>query len=236
MVGMGPDDTTQQPVGGKSLLDKITEDPDFINRGAADAMEPVATKPVPTPASPALPEHAEPLVLDRDPAFKRVVQPNLLPPRSERPRVRRRGRVLLVAGAVLVVGAGVAAGGYALLSRRPAPVAVATPTPSPTRTPSPTPPPTATPSSTPLPTPTPPPPPQTVTAPAATPTADHPQAVKITSSSGLWLRSSPTSVNRGNIIGWMPNGATISVDSVGDFWWHGVYRGQPGYFAVKYTQ
>jgi hypothetical protein len=69
-----------------------------------------------------------------------------------------------------------------------------------------------------------------------TPTTDHPQSVTITDASGLWLRSSPTSVNRSNIIGWMPKGAIVSVDQIGDFWWHGTYRGQAGYFASKYTQ
>jgi len=37
-------------------------------------------------------------------------------------------------------------------------------------------------------------------------------------------------------MGWMPKGATVSVDTTGDFWWHGTYKGQPGYFASKYTQ
>jgi hypothetical protein len=219
------------PAGAKSLLDKITDDPDFINRGAADAVEPVDAKPVAVPKSADLPEQVEPLVLDRDPNFKRVLELNLLPPMAERPHWRRAWPVVVVALVVLVGGGG--AGAFVFLNR-PARVARATPTPK--LTPSVTPTPSPTPSPTPKPTPSATPVPETVTAPAVTPTPEHPQAVKITSPSGLWLRSSSTSENRSNIIGWMPNGATISVDAVGDFWWHGVYKGQPGYFAVKYTQ
>jgi hypothetical protein len=74
-----------------------------------------------------------------------------------------------------------------------------------------------------------------VTAPTVAPTVDHPQAVIVKSPSGLWLRSSPDSSSRNNIIGWMRNGATVSVDATGDFWWHGTYAGQAGYFAVSYT-
>jgi hypothetical protein len=233
----------------KSLLDKITEDPEFINRGVADATEPepaqpVATQPVASapasaamPVSKPLPDHVEPLVLDRDPTFKRVVQPNLLLVRAKPvPGPRRVWPVAAVAIGVLAIASG--AGTFVFLQGQPARVAVTTPRPSATPTPKPTPTPTpsATPTPTPSPTPVATPVPETVTAPAVTPTAEHPQAVKITSKSGLWLRSSPTSVNRSNIIGWMPNGATINVDNVGDFWWHGTYKGQAGYFAVKFTQ
>jgi hypothetical protein len=139
-----------------------------------------------------------------------------------------------VGAVVLLVGAG--GGYYWVFMRHPAqPVAVATPTPTPSPSASATP--TPTPSPTPTPTPSPTPTPQlTIQAPTTTPTADHPQSLRVTSNSGLWLRSSPTSVNRSNIIGWMPNGATVSVDQVGDFWWHGTYKGQAGYFASKYTQ
>jgi hypothetical protein len=34
----------------------------------------------------------------------------------------------------------------------------------------------------------------------------------------------------------MPDGAQISVDQTGDFWWHGTYKGKAGYFASTYTQ
>ncbi len=78
--------------------------------------------------------------------------------------------------------------------------------------------------------------PQTISAPAVTPTADHPQNVTVQSKSGLWLRSTPDSSSRSNIISWMPNGATVSVDKIGDFWWHGSYNGTAGYFASSYTQ
>ena len=111
----------------------------------------------------------------------------------------------------------------------PKPTVAPTPTPTPAPSPSPTPTPQATPAPTAIPSP------QTVTAPKETPTPEHPQDVTIKSPSGLWLRSTPTSVNKSNIIGWMPNGATIKVDGVGEFWWHGIYKGQSGYFASAYT-
>ncbi|HSH31295.1 MAG TPA: hypothetical protein VK963_01370, partial [Candidatus Saccharimonadales bacterium] len=74
------------------------------------------------------------------------------------------------------------------------------------------------------------------TAPLATPTASNPQTVTVRSKNGLWLRSTPNSSNRRNIIGWIPDGAQVSVDQTGDFWWHGTYAGTTGYFASKYTQ
>jgi hypothetical protein len=84
--------------------------------------------------------------------------------------------------------------------------------------------------------PTPPPAADTVTAPAVTPTADKPQTVTVRSQNGLWLRSTPDSSNRNNIISWIPNGAQVLVDQTGEFWWHGTYKGQTGYFASTYTK
>lgn len=104
---------------------------------------------------------------------------------------------------------------------------VVTPSPSPAASPTPV----ATPAPTPAPSAA-----TTVTAPAVTPTAEKPQTVTVTSKNGMWFRSTPTSVNNDNIIGWLPNGAQISVDEVGDFWWHGTYKGKTGYFASKHTQ
>jgi len=109
-------------------------------------------------------------------------------------------------------------------SARPSSSPCLTPTPTPSESPSPSPSPT--PSTVPV----------TVTLPTTTPTTSNPQAVKVTSSSGLWLRSTPSSVNRSNIIGWMPKGAVVSVDQEGSFWWHGTYNGRSGYFASSYTQ
>jgi len=155
----------------------------------------------------------------------------------------RKSRVvgLVAMGAVAVLALG--GGAYALLSHKPAPkqpaVAAITPKPTPspseTPTPSPTPTPSATPRPTPSPTPSSTPQPQTVSQPAVAPTTSHPQSVTVKATNGLWLRSSPTSVDKSNIIGWMPNGATVSVDATGSFWWHGTYQGKTGYFASTYT-
>jgi hypothetical protein len=173
------------------------------------------------------------LLNDKTPTPPPPAQPVATPP-SVAPQ-RRRNMWVPVLVVILLLGGGAA--GYVVLFKKPPeqPVAKTTPTPTPLSTPTPTPTPSPTPSPTATPTPTP-TPAQTVTAPTQTPTKEHPQAVKITSKSGLWLRSSATSINRDNIIGWMPDGATISVDAVGDFWWHGVYKGQAGYFASKYTE
>jgi hypothetical protein len=140
--------------------------------------------------------------------------------------------IAVVVSTVLVLSGVTAA--FVVLRPKPAPVAVTTPSPTPSPTPSVTPSPT--PSATPVPTPVPTPAPAlALTVPTVAPTSSHPQSSVVTSSSGLWLRSSPTSVNKSNIIGWMPKGSTVSVDSIGDFWWHGAYKGQAGYFASKYT-
>ncbi len=155
------------------------------------------------------------------------------------------GLVAMAGVAVLIV----AGGAYALLGHKQTPkspsgtpkpaVAVSSPSvrpsasPSTSPSPTPTPTPSATPSATPSPSST--PAPQTVSQPTVTPTSSHPQSVTVKAASGLWLRSSPSSVNRSNIVGWMPDGATVSVDSTGDFWWHGTYQGKSGYFASSYT-
>lgn len=146
------------------------------------------------------------------------------------PETKPKRRVWPLAVAAVAVVAALGGGGYYLYAKTAAQpqVAVASPTPPPTVTPSPVP--------TPSPTPAPIPAAANVTAPAAVPTSDHPQAVTVKSPSGLWLRSSASSSNKQNIIGWIPNGGTVSVDAVGDFWWHGTYGGKVGYFASNYTQ
>ncbi len=152
------------------------------------------------------------------------------------PETKPKGRVWRGAVAAVAVVAALGGGGYYLYAQTTAQpkVAVASPTPSLAVTPSPTP--TSTPAATPSPTPTPIPAAANVTAPAAVPTSDHPQAVTVKSPSGLWLRSSASSSNKQNIIGWIPNGGTVSVDAVGEFWWHGTYGGKVGYFASNYTK
>jgi hypothetical protein len=156
-----------------------------------------------------------------------VTPPGTEPPKSKKPLV-----IAVVIGTVLLLGGITAA--FVVLHPKSAPVAVSTPSPTPSPSPSATPSPTPslTPSPTPAATPT---PALALTVPSVAPTTSQPQSSVVTSPTGLWLRSSPTSVNKSNIIGWMPKGATVSVDSIGDFWWHGVYNGQAGYFASKYT-
>lgn len=71
----------------------------------------------------------------------------------------------------------------------------------------------------------------------ASATATSTSEVTVKAAKGIWFRSSPTSDTKSNIIGWIPNGGKISVDSRADsFWWHGTYKGKVGYFAQKYTQ
>jgi hypothetical protein len=154
-------------------------------------------------------------------------------PVAAAPVAKRKVPVALIAVAAVVV----AAGAYAALARPWAGKPVVAPISSPSASASPSPAPSPAPSPTPSPTPNPTPSPElTITAPTTAPTADHPQTLTVTSKSGLWLRSSPTSVNKSNVIGWMPNGAQVSVDATGDFWWHGTYKSTAGYFASKYTQ
>lgn len=150
----------------------------------------------------------------------------VVPPAS----VASSGRKLLFAiiGGIVFLAL-VGGGAFLVLPKKPAPVVIVTapslrPVPGASATPSPTvtPSPTATPA-------------LAVTQPTVAPTAGHPQSSTVTSTSGLWLRSSATSIDQSNIIGWMPKGAVVSVDSIGPFWWHGTYNGRSGYFASKYT-
>lgn len=237
----------------KSLMDEIAEDPAIINRSAPEPAVEV-TAPVIADASVATATEAagvaqqdqmnrgmkapefdllHPNSLDDEPQSTVVLAANGAvagPP----PPVKKHKKLALIIGAVLVVLVAGGGAAYALYGHPAQPVAVApaqsTPSPSPTIAPTPTPTPT------PLPTPAATPVPAEVTAPAAAPTVDRPQAVKVTVKSGLWLRSTPDSSNQKNVIGWMPNGATVSVDSVGSFWWHGTFNGRAGYFAVNYTK
>lgn len=153
--------------------------------------------------------------------------------------------LLVSTGLVLMLSGGGAAAYYSLRpSAAPAVHVTPSPTPKPTPSPSPTdsPTPSASPSpsitleASPSPSPSPAAAPVEVTAPSTAPTAAHPQIVTVKSPSGLWLRSTASSANKSNIIGWLPNGAQVSVDSIGDFWWHGTYSGKTGYFAVSYTK
>lgn len=243
---MKSDEAPLKP-GKANILDKIAVDPEMINRDLAHAKVPLEAKAVVATESSHdhLPEMAEkelaamartgehaPVLINLLP--EKVIVAEVVPRKSRRP---------LVIGSIVVglalVDAGI--GALALASKwRAQPVAQVAPTPTPKATASSTPTPTISPSPSPTPTPTPAPAstpkPETVTAPVVAPTKEKPQAVTITSKSGLWLRSSADSSDRGNIVGWMPNGAVVNVDQVGDFWWHGTYKGQTGYFASKYTQ
>jgi hypothetical protein len=235
------DENHPKPEPDKSLMDKIAADPGIINRSVADAGEaPVVVKPVPEAVAPSAPVAAV------DPAARmgnnmKAPVLNLLhpadpvepPAAAAKPAAasgKPRRKMWPVVAAATVVVAGLGGTGYMWYSKMQAPetpVAQVTPTPIPTTTPTPAP--------TPSPTPTPTPVPQEVTVPAVTPTAERPQAVTVKWKSGLWLRSTPNSSNKNNIIGWMPDGAQVSVDQIGDFWWHGTYNGKTGYFAVNYT-
>jgi hypothetical protein len=221
--------------------------PDNIEPGTFVAPNAENPWPVAGPVKPD--EGVEPLLPDRDNVHRipklnllqkvgaePVVVPVLVPAEGV-PVVARKKSLLpvwMALAAVVLLGGGTA--GYVVYTKKPAPVAVVRSTPSPTALPTPSPTAVATPSPSPTATPTPSVAPQTVTGLTATPTAGHPQNVTVTSKSGLWLRSSATSINQSNVIGWMPNGSTVSVDSIGSFWWHGTYRGTSGYFASKYTQ
>ena len=149
---------------------------------------------------------------------------------SAAPASKHVNRIAVV-GVIVAVLALTGAGLFLVFRKnsQPQPKAQTSPTPvvTPTPTPAPSPPSTAPPL---------PDAPTTVSVPAVAPTSDHPQTVTVQSKSGLWLRSTPDSSSRANIIGWIPNNAQVSVDKIGDFWWHGTYKGQAGYFASKYTQ
>jgi hypothetical protein len=225
-------------MNASELHKRSPTDPDFINRGM-QSQSGSATPSVPTTgAQPsAAADEPAPVVIDRDPASYRLATINLIETPSfiaSEAKPTRRGPMLPVVAIwmlAVIVAALIGSGYYALTLRHTAnrvvPKSTATPTPLPTVTPTLTPAPV-----TPPPTP---PAPAAVTVPATTPTVAHPQSVIVKSPSGLWLRSSPDSSGRQNIIGWMPNGAGISVDQEGSFWWHGTYRGQAGYFAISYT-
>ena len=233
----------------KNLLDRIAADPAIINRGIDPGDEPVQSVDGSTAASPsaAIVGPSEPIVIDRDPTAHRVVEINLmkdaLPTEQAAPApvvksVKRSNMAAMVVAGVVVMAALGAA--YYLASTRSQLTAKVShlPTPAPTLVTSPSPTvaavtPTVTPVATVAPVPT--SAPTSVSAPAVAPSSGHPQSVVVKSPSGLWLRSTPDSSSRSNIIGWMPDGASVSVDQVGDFWWHGSYGGQAGYFAVSYT-
>ncbi|GAC1371346.1 MAG: hypothetical protein NVSMB39_5030 [Candidatus Saccharimonadales bacterium] len=212
-----------------NLLDAIAADPGLINRPLPKFQDELTS-----PADQVAAAQAAPAVV-------------LLHPDEHLPApVPAKGHkfVLLAVsvGIFLMLSGGGAAAYFAL---RPAASvivpALATPTPPRTPIPSPfaSPSPTVSPSPTPVPTLSPSPTPSSVlgvTAPTAPPSADNPQMVTVTNSAGLWLRSTPNSQNKSNIIAWMPKGAQVSVDQTGDFWWHGAYQGKTGYFAVSYTK
>ena len=227
---------------GESLLDKIAADPDIINRpmGGVSAQGPVSE------TSTASDEASGKLVL--------LHPDEHFPVEAPATHGHRLVLLLITAGVLMVLSGG---GAAAYFSFRPAPAAVTeTPTVTPTPTPSPsesaTPEPTPEPTPTPLPTgsvpygstPTPAPTPKMagvlsasdVPAPEVTPSASDPQIVTVQNKSGLWLRSTADSSSKNNIVAWVPNGAQMSVDSLGDFWGHGTYNGKSGYFAVSYTK
>lgn len=137
---------------------------------------------------------------------------------DSRPKLSSWRPKLMVALIALVIIVGLGTGSFLLLSKEKSQKPVS---PPPKTVPAPPPPVPAA---------------QTVTAPAITPTVDRPQTVIVQSNSGLWLRSTPDSSSRSNIVGWMPKGATVLVDQVGGFWWHGAYKSTAGYFASDYTQ
>jgi hypothetical protein len=236
--------TVEVPVKASSAAMEVTHDPSAVSEfeGSADkAPEPAAQNA--TSAAAEVSANAEVIADTPDPApapDDKTAGVSLLET-HEHLKPGKGGRKLmpLAIAAALVVVSGGGAGAYYMLKNQPAPesglvAATATPTVAPTA--SPTPAVTPAPTAAPTPAPTPAPAPQEVTAPAVAPTADHPQMVPVTSSSGLWLRSSPSSASKKNIIGWLPKGAQVSVDSVGSFWWHGTYNGKTGYFAVNYTK
>jgi hypothetical protein len=231
----------------KSLMDKIAADPEIINRSVVDAGEtPVVVAPVSGAAVESAPHETAAVpeqmgnsntapMLNLLKAGEAVVAPPVKPAAEPAVAAVHKRKLWPVVAVVVVALVGLGGVGYAWYSKNQAakPLAQATPTVTPTPVATPASTPTATP--TPTPTPSPAPVPQEVTAPAVAPTAEHPQSVTVTSKSGLWLRSTPNSSNKSNIVGWLPNGAQVSVDQVGDFWWHGSYSGKTGYFAVNYT-
>lgn len=164
------------------------------------------------------------------------VQAALAPqePVATPPAALKQSKTLLITAMIITITVIASASAYFFIMSSRKPSVVINSSPAPTITPTPT----ETPTTSPIPevTPIPESAPATVTVPTVTPTSDHPQMVTVQAKSGLWLRSSPTSINQKNVIGWMPNNAQVSVDQIGDFWWHGTYAGNTGYFASKYTQ
>lgn len=164
------------------------------------------------------------------------VQAALAPqePVATPPAAPKQSKTLLITAIIITITVIASASAYFFImsSRKPSVVVNSSPAPTITPTPSETPTTSPTPEVTPISESA----PATVTVPTITPTSDHPQMVTVQAKSGLWLRSSPTSINQKNVIGWMPNNAQVSVDQIGDFWWHGTYAGNTGYFASKYTQ
>ena len=223
-------------------MDKIASDPEIINRSIADTGEqPVVVTPPPQAAKTALAPQSNISMGSGSvaPALN-LLAPNVLIAQNvttavQAPLVKKRKNVAApVVAVALVLLLGGSAAAYFVVSNNAAsrPV-VAKAQPSPVSTPlASTLPPTPTPV---VATTTPVPAPVTVTAPTTLPTIEHPQNVSVKSRSGLWLRSTPTSISQKNVISWIPYNGAVSVDAVGDFWWHGTYLGKSGYFAVNYT-
>ena len=231
----------------QSLMDKIAADPEIINRAAVGPEAPVVEAPpvvVTQPVDPATAPKQHPVELAPAPVLNLLAPNSLSVAKAETvvataeavPKTTFKKKLgLAVLGLVLLMGGGGAAAAFYMASKnnavpvavRPTASPVSTLAPSPSTSPAPTPTPTPSPAPTPAQT--------TVSAPVVQPTVEHPQFVTVKSKSGLWLRSSPDSSTQKNVIGWMPYNGQVSVDTVGNFWWHGTYAGKPGYFAVSYT-
>ena len=227
----------------KNLMDKIASDPEIINRSIADTGEqPVVVTPPPQVASLALAPQSNLSMGSRSvaPAFN-LLAPNVLIAQNvitaaQAPLAKKRKNVAapVIAVALVLFFSGSAAAYYVRSNNLASRSVIAKAQPSPVGSPLASAlPPTPTPA---VATATPVLAPATVTAPTTLPTIEHPQNVSVTSRSGLWLRSTPTSINQKNVISWMPYNGAVSVDTVGDFWWHGTYLGKSGYFAVNYTK
>ena len=223
-------------------MDKIAADPEIINRSVTDTGEPpVVVAPPQRGSEPPAPQATVPMSAAAVVPSFNLLAPNALPgeavavvPAAVAAPNKRNMSGPLIAGICIALLAGGGATAIYMISKNTAhkPVIVKA---------IPSAPPAATPTATPLPTPEATPTPRqvpaqvTVTAPAVAPTVDHPQAVTVKSRSGLWLRSTPNSSDQKNVIGWIPFNGVVSVDAVGDFWWHGTFSGKSGYFAVNYT-
>lgn len=221
-------------------MDKIAADPEIINRSVTDTGEPpVVVAPPQRGTEPPTPQATVPMSAAAVVPSFNLLAPNALPgeavaavPAALGAPNKRNTCGPLIAGICIVLLAGGGATASYMISKntahkpvvlKAAPSATATPAATPQPTPETTPTPSQVPSQV------------TVTAPAAAPTVAHPQAVTVKSRSGLWLRSTPNSSDQKNVIGWIPFNGVVSVDAVGDFWWHGTFSGKSGYFAVNYT-